>query len=68
MFFAADAVYDDAEDLWDGLDEWFAVGTSVADAGGDLLNPAGARFAVGFAICITPALCVGVGVAEAVDS
>ena len=68
MDFAADDVDDDAEDLWDGLDDWFVVGTSVADAGEDLLNPAGARFAIGFAICITPALSVGVGVAESVDS
>ena len=63
---AADAVDDDAEDPWDSLDDWSVVGTSVADAGEDLLNPAGARFAVGFATFITTP--IGVGVAEAVDS
>ena len=68
MDVVTDDTDDDAEDLWDGLDDWFVDGTSVADAGEDLLNPAGARFAVGFAICITPALGVGVGVAEALDS
>ena len=61
-----DAVADDAEAIWDGLDGWSVAGTAVADDGEDLLNPTGARLHVSFATFITTPF--GVGLAEAVDS